>query len=135
MFLDNSATRAALSLACFSFAMASSLAFAATVPLLKVNLSGALACALGSLTFACTLPLAARLGAAAAAVGAAEAKRRRNSLKSLAWATMVWRAWAESFVGAELAAACMSSTAPDLSRLTLPSTNASGLARSIATSI
>lgn len=89
MFLDNSATRVALSLACFSLARASSLALAATEPLLRVSLSGAAALALGSVTLAWTLPPAARLGASATAVGAPEARRRRNSLKSLDCATIV----------------------------------------------
>lgn len=135
MFLESSATRAALSLACLSLAMDSSLALAATEPLLSVSLSGVLAPALGSLTLACTLPLAARVGAVATAVGAPEAKRRRNSLKSLAWTEIVCLASPAPVAGAAATAACMSITAPDLSRLTLFPTNASGLVLSIATSI
>ena len=142
MFLLISAARVVASLACRSFAITSSLSplaadappAAATAPLDSVNLSGAAAAGLRSSTLACTLPLAARLADGAAAVGAPSARRLRKSLKSLLCAVMTWRA-SPSFTALAWSAVGSSSTAPDLRRFRLLLINASGLARSMATSI
>ena len=135
MFLESSAIRLAASSACLSLATCSSAAFCPFMePLDSVSLSGAAVAGFLSSTRVCTAPEAERCAAATSVAGAAPASLRRNSLKSRAWATRIWRA-----CGAGVASAAAWSgickTAPAFRRLTLPCTKASGLARIMATSI
>ncbi len=134
MFLDNSAARAAASLAPRSLANRSSADLSWIAPFDSVSLSGAVVAGFLSSTFVCTLPLAFRSTATTCALGAMPASFLRKSLKSLLCATMIWFA-----SSAELALACSAEgtfmTEPALTRLILPPTNASGLLRNSATSI
>ena len=135
MFLDSSSTRADVSLACLRVASASGVALVPlTAPLERVSLSGEVLVVFCSCTCVCTRPLSLRPALVVSAVGAAAASLWRKALKSRLCAAMVWRASAAGVAAAWLALG-RSSTAPALSRLTLPPMNASGLARSMATSI
>ena len=135
MFFDNSATRAALSFACLSFAKASSwAALPASAPLDSVSLSGATAAAARSSTFAWTFPVASRFALSTCFIGAPDASFCLNELKSLACATMVLEASTGLVVPASSAVG-MSSTLPDRKRLIFPPIKASGLLFSNATSI
>ena len=134
MFLLSSATRVEASFAARSRATFSSLALAWTLPLDSVSLSGVAATGFFSSTEACSRPLACRWAASIRLAGTPSASLRRNSLKSRLCATTVWLASAAE-IALAWSAPGISRTAPALSRLTLPPPNASGLARSIATSI
>ncbi len=135
MFLDSSAMRADASLACLSLASWSSAAFwPVMAPLDRVSLSGAAVAGFLSSTRACTVPLAERSAAATSAVGAAAASLRRKALKSRLCAARTWRA-SPTGVANAVASSGICSTAPALTRLTLPWMKASGLARISATSI
>ena len=134
MFLLSSATRVAASLAERSRAIFSALALACTLPLDKVSLSGVPAVGFFSSTVACTLPVACRWSPSILLAGTPSASLRRNSLKSRLCATTVCVASVAGTAPASVEPGT-SSTAPALRRLTLPPENASGLARSIATSI
>jgi len=135
MFLFNSATRVALSCAARCCAILSSAPdLPAAPPLDSVSLSGALAVGFFSSTCAVILPADWRSAGAAFDVGTFSATRRRNSLKSRLCATSVCLASS----GGTSAASCSvgsCKTEPLRTRLMLPPMNASGLARSIATSI
>lgn len=136
MFLFSSATREAASLAARSRAILSSTAGAlpCTAPLDRVSLSGVAAPGFFSSTLAWTLPDAWRSEVGVRDVGTPSASLRRNSLKSRLWATTVWRASSADTAVASSPVGT-SSTEPALSLFTLPPMNASGLARSMATSI
>ncbi len=135
MFLLSSATRVAESLAARSRAIFSSLALAWTLPLDSVSLSGVAALGFFSSTVAWTLPLAWRWAPLSILLaGTPSASLRRNSLKSRLCATTVCLA-SDAGIAPASAAAGTSSTVPALSRLMLPPEKASGLARSMATSI
>jgi hypothetical protein len=128
-FLSSSATRLASSCA------ARWLAIVSAAPLDSVSLSGAEAVGFFSSTWACTLPPDWRAEVVAAgAAGRPSASRRRNSLKSRLCATRVCVA-----SDGETASACSCEgrfrTAPERNRLTLAPAKASGLDRSMATSI
>ena len=97
-------------------------------------MSGVAAAGALSSTLAWTWPAALRSAPATWVVGAPSASLRRNSLKSLLWATMV-RVASPAGMYSAWSPAGTSSTAPALRRLTLPPMKASGLLRSSATSI
>ena len=135
MLRESSAKRVLAASSCF-FRASSSSAFLrpCMAPLESVSLSGAVVLGRWSCTSVCTLPLAARPALATAALGAVLASLLRNWLKSRLCAAISCRAsLAETAWACSLLGSC--STLPERRRFTLPSTKASGLCCSRATSI
>ena len=133
-FFASSAARSAAALALLACASWSSVDLPVTTPLDKVSLSGVVAPGFLSSTLACNLPLTSRLEGVTCVTGARPASLRRNSLKSLLCATMIWRASAGAVALAWASVGSMT-IAPAFMRFTLSPMKASGLVRSMATSI
>ena len=134
IFFDNSAARLAASLATCSLAIFSSAALDCAVPLERVNLSGVVAAGFLSSTLACSAPLTLRSAAATGTAGAFAASLPRKSLKSRLCAITVVDASAGVMARAWSSPGIVR-TAPAFKRFRFSLANASGLARSSATSI